>query len=335
MNIHCIPDYHKDTIVRLYKGGAVLKPQLTEFDIDILHAAVGIATEAGELMAAVLPAVMWRSEHTTVSTLSDVENIKEELGDHLFYEGALRVAAGLEYLGPPEAWASASTPDVADPSSPGFGMDRVLVRLVSLHAALAGDILDVVKRVVIYRKGFEDTPADGGPSLKERLRQHLLNDCWAVTRIASAMGVTEAELRDGNVMKLEKGSKARYRDGYSDAAAIARADKQEDPPTAGDVFPKGVTWMKKHYAEYRLMPTASAASGTRPGPWDSINHPRNRRPHRVPRRCRRGHFSAVAGLTEAGRFAVLRTVLVARPRTHASLRFAFAVASTPCAHLHL
>lgn len=229
MNIHCIPDYHRDTIVRLYKGGAVLKPQLTEFDIDILHAAVGIATEAGELMAAVLPAVMWRSEHTTVSTLSDVENIKEELGDHLFYEGALRVAAGLEYLGatvgPPEAWAS--TPDVAIASSPGFGMDRALVRLVSLHAALAGDILDVVKRVVIYRKGFEDAPADGGPSLKERLRQHLLDDCWAVTRIASAMGVTEAELRDGNVMKLEKGSKARYKDGYSDEAAIAREDKQE------------------------------------------------------------------------------------------------------------
>jgi NTP pyrophosphatase (non-canonical NTP hydrolase) len=265
MNYTHIPADHRSAISRLYKGGNVLRQQLTDFDIDIWHAATGIATEAGELVEAVLPMVLandfsmghqisgpargyvdpWDGNNSTPGV--DIDNIKEELGDHLFYEGALRISTNLESLEVSSTVGGATVkldlqesvskdlwPLAVGPMSlanePAVGRKRVLTDLILIHAALAGKILDVVKRVVIYRKGFEDVP-EGGVSLKAKLCQHLIDDCWVVEQIAAVIGVSEEELREGNIIKLEKGSKdkkPRYGETYSDAAAIERADKQED-----------------------------------------------------------------------------------------------------------
>jgi hypothetical protein len=253
MNTDQIPTEHRDVIARLYKGGDVLLPQLTTWDVDVLHAAIGIATEAGEMVEAILPMQIvaafdmgntrhgharspWEGNDGAPGV--DIANIKEELGDHLFYEGALRIAAGLEEL-PDSVWiAEALWPHAAGPLSlandPAVGRKRVLIDLVLIHSALAGQILDVAKRLAIYRTSFTIPKKEGELSLKERLVQHLVDDVWVVEHIAALIGCSEEELRDDNIMKLEKGKNARYREGYSDKAANDRADK-ELLPTDADV----------------------------------------------------------------------------------------------------
>ena len=229
MNTSFIPAFHRETIVRLYKGGNVLLPQMEAYDIDLLHAAVGISTEAGELMEAVInnemTTVMLNLEEnpqTRVAPAICLVNMREELGDHLFYEGALRIAAELETL--PEGLKLSDERWEIVETRAGFPLEV----LVMLHNALTGQILDVIKRKSIYRKGLDDREAEGEPTLREKLAQHLFDDCWVIGRIIDRIGSTDTEIREGNIMKLEKGKNARYREGYSDEAANARADKAEE-----------------------------------------------------------------------------------------------------------
>ena len=58
-------------------GGAIVK-SMTPKDAHILHMAVGVSGESGELLDAIKKAVIYRKE-------LDVENVKEEIGDCLFY----------------------------------------------------------------------------------------------------------------------------------------------------------------------------------------------------------------------------------------------------------
>ena len=59
-------------------------------NMDFLHGAVGVATEAGELLDAAKKHVFYRLP-------VDVDNVKEELGDLLFYAELVRQAVGLEW----------------------------------------------------------------------------------------------------------------------------------------------------------------------------------------------------------------------------------------------
>lgn len=280
MNTSHIPDNHRATINRLFKGGDVLLPQLTEFDVSLWHAATGISTEAGELLEAILPWHLacslenWDTPHTHLLAPQDylgwakpedvwksgylarpgidVTNIEEEISDHLFYDGALRVHAMLELLDESSiivsrsasVWPPHDDQIFANVSILTNSARRGLLRdLIMVHAALAGQILDVVKRVVIYRKDFEarveadetkGTPEQ--PSLKDKLRRHLIDDCWVVGKIALLLGKTEEELREGNIVKLEKGTKdkkPRYGETYTDEAAINRADKEGEVKVLG------------------------------------------------------------------------------------------------------
>lgn len=87
-----------------------------------------------------------------------------------------------------------------------------------LHAALgmsgeAGEIVDAVKKTWVYGKTLD----------RENLIEELGDIVFYVVAMCNALGITLSDAIDGNRTKLNK----RYPQGYSDAAAIARADKQE------------------------------------------------------------------------------------------------------------
>ncbi len=69
---------HPELVKALAKPGQAIVDSLTAKDAHLLHMTVGVSGEAGELLDAVKKAVIYRKE-------IDVENVKEELGDLLFY----------------------------------------------------------------------------------------------------------------------------------------------------------------------------------------------------------------------------------------------------------
>lgn len=236
MNPNCIPTDHRSTIARLFKSGDQLRPQLTDDDVTLLHAAIGIAGEASELEKAVFPVRLEMAYKMSPAKRVDdgqknspwdgydglpgipVDNLVEEIGDILFYDGALRIAACLEDLGvavmrQPSLWRG---PGPMQRASNGHPRKLVLCELISLNSVIAGDILDLIKKVVMYRK----------PMPVDKLTVLLLDQCWVLAAIASIIGFSEENIRDHNMDKLERGANARYKGGYTDEAAQAREDKK-------------------------------------------------------------------------------------------------------------
>ena len=85
-----------------------------------------------------------------------------------------------------------------------------------LHAAIgiageAGELLDAVRKRV-----FEGQPLD-----RENVIEELGDLCFYLEAAMQAIGVTREEIEELNTAKLSK----RYEGGYSDKAAIERADK--------------------------------------------------------------------------------------------------------------
>jgi NTP pyrophosphatase (non-canonical NTP hydrolase) len=68
----------EDMVAALVKPGEAILASLTPHDCHVLHMAVGISGEAGELLDAVKKAVIYRKP-------IDMENVIEEVGDVLFY----------------------------------------------------------------------------------------------------------------------------------------------------------------------------------------------------------------------------------------------------------
>ena len=69
---------HREFVRKLCKAGSIIAEELTPDDCHRLHMAVGISGEAGELLDAIKKAVIYRKP-------LDVQNVKEECGDLLFY----------------------------------------------------------------------------------------------------------------------------------------------------------------------------------------------------------------------------------------------------------
>lgn len=74
---------HADMVAALVKPGEAIKESITPEECDLLHMAVGVAGEAGELLDAVKKHVIYRKP-------LDMENMKEELGDLEFYMERIR-----------------------------------------------------------------------------------------------------------------------------------------------------------------------------------------------------------------------------------------------------
>ena len=74
---------HADMVATLAKDGATIKDEITAGEMHLLHMAVGVSGEAGELLDAVKKAAVYKKP-------IDRENVVEELGDIEFYLEGLR-----------------------------------------------------------------------------------------------------------------------------------------------------------------------------------------------------------------------------------------------------
>lgn len=74
----------------LAKDGGLIKDELTPEQASMLHMAIGISGESGELLDCI-------KKHTIYQKPLDVENVKEELGDLLFYMSNLMQSVGLTF----------------------------------------------------------------------------------------------------------------------------------------------------------------------------------------------------------------------------------------------
>lgn len=78
---------HEDMVKGLAKSSATIAQEMTGEDAHLMHMAIGIAGEAGELLDAVKKAVIYRKP-------LDRENALEELGDLEFYMEGIRQGLG-------------------------------------------------------------------------------------------------------------------------------------------------------------------------------------------------------------------------------------------------
>lgn len=72
----------------LAKSGKTIAEEMSAEDAHMLHMAVGVSGESGELLDAIKRRVIYRKE-------LDLENVIEELGDLEFYMEGLRQGLGL------------------------------------------------------------------------------------------------------------------------------------------------------------------------------------------------------------------------------------------------
>ena len=74
---------HSEMVTTLVKPGDAILASMTPDKADMMHAAIGVAGEAGELLDAIKKAVIYDKP-------LDLENVVEELGDLEFYMEQLR-----------------------------------------------------------------------------------------------------------------------------------------------------------------------------------------------------------------------------------------------------
>ena len=79
---------HSEMVAALCKSGEAIAAEMTAGDAHLMHMAIGVAGEAGELLDAVKKAVIYRKP-------LDRENVIEELGDLEFYMEGLRQGLGI------------------------------------------------------------------------------------------------------------------------------------------------------------------------------------------------------------------------------------------------
>lgn len=80
---------HAKMVAELAKPGLAIINTLTADKANLLHMAVGIAGEAGELLDAI-------KKHAIYNKPLDLENVIEELGDLEFYMQGLRAALSMQ-----------------------------------------------------------------------------------------------------------------------------------------------------------------------------------------------------------------------------------------------
>lgn len=87
---------HSELVSLLCKDGRTIADEITGYEAHVLHMAIGIAGEAGELLDAIKKSVIYRKP-------MDYVNVNEELGDLEFYMEGLRQGLGLSRRGALEA----------------------------------------------------------------------------------------------------------------------------------------------------------------------------------------------------------------------------------------
>lgn len=162
---------------------------------DNMHAAIGMSGEATELLSA-----------------TSRKNIIEECGDFEFYIEAMkqRIPNVLEIVN-----SIISDPKVAQPDNVQQLVNPLLSTVVNNIVTLSGEILDITKKSWVYGKEF-----DG-----KRVVVHLMMLEDQLEFLYRCIGTSRGEVQHANQVKLI-GPGGRFESGfYSDADAIARADK--------------------------------------------------------------------------------------------------------------
>lgn len=187
---------YADMVHRLAKPGAAICATMTPFGAHILHMAVGISGEAGELLSAI-------ANLTVFGNALDKDNVVEELGDMEFYMEGLRAGMGI------------TREECLQVKADAVAFDNLLNSI--MISITAGDLLDLVKKATIHSKNV-----DRFKILQELGRLEVYMD-----GLRTVVGLTREQCIQANVNKLVAGANARYASGqYSDEQAHARADKQ-------------------------------------------------------------------------------------------------------------
>lgn len=201
-----------DMVRSLVKPGEAILETLTPAKCNVIHMAVGIAGECIEAQG-----------------FTDQQNLLEELGDIEFYLAGLL----LELL-----HFDASYRNDYSPSTIRGPLDELV------HCG--GEVLDMVKKYVIYNKPFVEMEPKIVAALKDL--RNALNTVYALH------GISREDAINANINKLLKGKNARYSAGsYSDSQAQARADKvNQDRDNSGSMIE----------AVSAVIPVVAASSAT-------------------------------------------------------------------------
>jgi hypothetical protein len=182
---------HPELVRALVKPGADILSGLTAETADLWHAGTGVATEASEICLALL-------EFHNNREL-DLENLVEELGDMEFYLQQLRTNLGV------------ARDEVIEADIP-FMYSPEPIEMAAVISVAGGDILDLVKKVVVYQKPVD---RDAFIAVLAKLEGPLMV-------IRHMTGVEQDDVLAANIAKLS----VRYAGlTYTDADAQARADK--------------------------------------------------------------------------------------------------------------
>lgn len=181
---------YPELVRKLGKPGKDILSTLTPLRVNIWHMATGVCGESGELL------------DCYTKDYFDTENAIEELGDVCFYVEGLRGALNLK--------------------GPLTGKDRPTRSLYCSYdltdpatdlSILCDDLLDMVKKIVVYNQKVEEHEAE------------IITLLWMIServeQMGEELGVSFQEIIAANRRKLSK----RYNGGYSDQAAYERRDK--------------------------------------------------------------------------------------------------------------
>jgi len=195
---------YSDMVRGLAKDGHEILRGLDGLTMHLLHMAVGMAGEAGELMKAHLEACCPDKPEYEL----DAENVLEELGDFAFYLEGWFQGWEREHGSRIETVYTAQAPAVIDPDTTGL----VCMRLV----VAASHILDLAKRYAVHGKPLDDKDLHKALIVRTQTVADVFNTTFRYFRY------TYTQVKDANKRKL--GSRhLNWR--YSDEQAHARRDK--------------------------------------------------------------------------------------------------------------
>ena len=84
-----LQEKHGELVAALAKPGSDILSSLTAQDCHLIHMVLGVSGEAGELLDAIKKSVIYRKP-------LDMENVKEEISDIMFYLRGLADALGFD-----------------------------------------------------------------------------------------------------------------------------------------------------------------------------------------------------------------------------------------------
>jgi len=93
--------------------------------------------------------------------------------------------------------------------------DAHLLHMLMGLAGEVGELVDAIKKAIIYGKDLD----------RANTVEELGDIEFYLEGLRQGLDIDRDETLAENIMKLETGEQARYTDGYSDEAAINRADK--------------------------------------------------------------------------------------------------------------